>query len=422
MPDTYYEYTANKQPECPSLAGEVQVDVCVVGAGFTGLGVALELARKGYSVVVLEAMKIGFGASGRSGGQVASGYAAGMIEAARIVGAEDAAKLWAFSERAKIILKDRIETGTIDCGFQDGELYAAPKSSHMDWLRTEKDFVETQYGYAHYRWIDQSGIRSLLAGERYVGGLLDLQGGHLHPLNYTLGLARLALATGARIFERSAMLDYTVTDNKVMVRTAQGQVRAETLVLAGNAYLKKRAPSLQRRALVAKSSILATAPLGQERAQALMRTTACVADTNYDLDYFKMSSDYRLIYGGQDLSFGRSSLQDSAIRRNMLKTFPALEDVAIDYMWSGDLSITHKRLPDIGRIGSHVYYAHGYSGQGVSLSAVISEILAEAISGDMARMDVFGRISHTEIPKSQMIRLPVYYSLLLWHRLKDALA
>lgn len=416
----YYEETANMGLVFPSLEIDQQADICVIGAGFTGLGTALELANRGFSVVVLEAGSIGGGASGRNGGQIASGYAPGMIETEKIAGADDTRKLWEFSERAKTLLYGRIQEYGIECDLSPGELYAAPKKSHLAWLMDEKSFCEDRFGYESYRWVDEEKLRTLLSGERYVGALLDLEGGHLHPLNYLLGLASAAVKAGVKIFENSAALSFD-ENLKMVISTEKGSITADKLVLAGNAYLSNIKTGAQKRILPVKSSILATEPLGQERAQGIMATKACVADTYYDLDYFKMTPDTRLVYGGQDISFGRNDLQNNSIRRNMLKTFPALSDVKIDYYWSGLLAVTRNRLPDVGRIGHNLYYAHGYSGQGVPLSAVVSEILAEAICGEMQGVDVFGRLRHKNIPKNKAVQIPLYYMMLLWHKIKDRL-
>ena len=384
------------------------------------MGVALELARKGYDVVVLEAECVGYGASGRSGGQVASGYSCGMMETADIVGAADASKLWDFSEAAKEILHSRLTEFNIECDYRDGEFYAAPRRSHLKWLRDEMSFVEDCYGYEKYRWIDVDEMREVMAGNRYMGALLDTEGGHLNPLNYVVGMADAATDMTVRIFEGSKVLSYRAGD-KVEILTANGKVTANSLVLAGNAYLKNLAAPLERRMIPARSSILATEPLGKDRAWELFKSSACVADTNFDLDYFKFTPDHRLVYGGQDLSFGRTTRQNNSVRSSMLKTFPMLADAKIDYFWSGELSVTRKRLPDLGRLSKNVYYAQGYSGQGVPLSAVVSRILADAIDGDMARFDVFARIPHSYIPRNKLLQVPLYYTVLLWNRLKDLL-
>lgn len=416
----YYEDTANIRTKFPMLETALHADICIVGAGFTGLGTALELANRGLTVVVLEAGVVGAGASGRNGGQIASGYAPGMIEAEKIVGAEDTQMLWAFSERAKALLYGRIRDHGINCDLGQGELYTAPKKSHLDWLMEEKIFCEDRFGYESYRWVEEGELRTLISGQRYIGALLDLEGGHLHPLNYVLGLASAAVKAGVKIFENSAALSFT-ENSKIAVSTEKGRITADKLVLAGNAYLSGIKTSALKRILPVKSSILATEPLGLERANKLMATKACVADTYYDLDYFKMTPDTRLVYGGQDISFGRNDPQNNSIRRNMLKTFPSLSDVKIQYYWSGLLAATRNRLPDVGRIGHKIYYAHGYSGQGVPLSAVISEILAESICGEMQGLDIFGRIRHKNIPKNKAVQIPLFYMMLLWHKIKDRL-
>ncbi|MBL4739926.1 MAG: FAD-binding oxidoreductase [Sneathiella sp.] len=416
----YYEATANDRPGYLSLTGSMTADVCVVGAGFTGLGVALELVLKGFSVVVLEAKTVGFGASGRNGGQIASGYAAGMMDAKQVVGESDVAKLWEFSETAKKILYTRINRFNIKCDLGQGELYAAPKKSHLKWLREEQNFCEETFSYSGYQWIDRDEFRSLVAGERYVGALLDVEGGHLHPLNYTLGLADAAANAGALIFENTAALEIE-RGAKIGIRTASGHVAVNSLVLAGNAYLQEFKIEPTKHIIPVESSILATEPLGEERAAQIMATKACVADTYFDLDYFKMTPDTRLVYGGQDLSWKKQSLQNNSIRSNMLKTFPMLEDVKIDYMWSGRFAVTSSRLPDVGRIDSNIYYAHGYSGQGVLLSAVVSDILADAIEGEMGRLDVFSRIRNKNLPQSKLVQVPLLRLALLWNKIKDAL-
>ncbi|WP_169568652.1 FAD-dependent oxidoreductase [Sneathiella limimaris] len=416
----YYFATKNRSLSFSALEGDAKADVCIIGAGFTGLGAALELIGKGYKVAILEAAEVGHGASGRNGGQVASGYSAGMMEAARIVGAADAALLWQFSEEAKEILHARLEQHKIDCDFRWGEYYAAPKKSHLDWLKAEREFVEKSYGYEKYRWVDEPGMREILAGDRYIGALLDLEGGHLHPLNYLLGLAEAVSTRGGMIFENSAAISFT-EGKSLKIQTEKGEVSADVLILAGNAYLKNLAPKLFNRMVPIKSSILATEPLGSERAASLMKTTACVADTYFDLDYFKMAPDTRLIYGGRDFSFGRSTLQNNAVRDNMLKTFPMLQNVKIDYLWSGQLSITRQRLPDVGQLHKNVFYAHGYSGQGVPLSAIVSRVLAEAVDGQLSRFDVFNRIPHKKVPRSKALQVPLYHLVLLWNRIKDML-
>ncbi|MEP3244833.1 MAG: FAD-binding oxidoreductase [Sneathiella sp.] len=417
----YYVSTANRSVSHPTLRGEQKADICIVGAGFTGLGAALELATIGYSVIVLEAETVGYGASGRSGGQIASGYSPGMIETAEIVGSDIAKKLWEFSELSKQILYGRIQGYNIDCDLGEGELYAAPKRSHVDWLKQEKAFCEENYHYDGYKWIETDELRGMMAGTRYQAALYDREGGHLHPLNYTLGLEAAAAGAGVRVFEKSAVLSVTQNGKSATLMTKGGCVKAEAVILAGNAYLDLFDAGQKKNYIPVRSGILATERLGQERAEALMATKACVCDTYFDLDYFKMTPDTRLVYGGQDLSIGRSNQQNNGIRSAMLKTFPMLKDVRIDFWWDGLIAANRHRLPDVGRIGQRIYYAQGYSGQGVTLSAAISRILAEAISGEMTGFDIFGRIPHRPIRIAKFMHKPAIYSMLLWNKIKDSL-
>lgn len=416
----YYVANAGQSLTCPFLGEDIRTDVCVIGAGFTGLGVALELSAKGFDVVVLEAKSVGFGASGRSGGQIASGYSNGMMETEKNLGAELAAELWEISELSKEILYKRIEHHRIDCDFGSGELYAAPRKSHERWLLEEKDHCESKYGYDGYTWMETDQLRSQIAGDRYRSALYDKEGGHLQPLKYTQGLARAFLEQGGRIFENSPALSIE-KGAPAQVRTDKAHVIADAIILAGNAYLSEFDLGQGKRFIPVQSSILATEPMDKDRAVEIMSTTACVCDTYHDLDYFKMTPDYRLIYGGQDLSFGRKADQDNQIRVNMLKTFPMLKDLKIDYFWNGMIAANPLRLPDVGRMGSNIYYVQGYSGQGVTLSAGISRVVAEAIQGEMERFDIFGKIPHKDIPLPSFLHKPAIYSMLLWHRIKDLL-
>lgn len=417
---SYYDASAIARAEYPQLKGERKADVCIVGAGYTGLCTALDLAEAGFSVTLLEAKRIGFGASGRNGGQIATGYSPGMIDTEELVGREDAARLWEFSAEAIRLLKDRIARHDIDCDLKEGELYAAVKPRHRDWLLDELAHCEKAYGYSNYSWIDEPDLGELLATERFCGALYDSAGGHLHPLNYALGLGRAAQEAGVTIFENSAVLEIT-EGLAPLVRTEKGTVQARHVVLAGNAYLADLDRTLAAKIIPVDACIIATEPLGQARARSLMNTKACVSDTNFNLDYFRMSADHRLLYGGQDRLIGHRKMADEALRENMLVTFPQLEDVKIDYAWGGKVAVTRNFLPDVGRKGGNVYYAQGYSGQGVPLSAIVGRLLSEAIRGDASRFDVFARIPHKPFPGGTALRVPLLSIARLYYELKDAL-
>ncbi|MZR31073.1 NAD(P)/FAD-dependent oxidoreductase [Sneathiella litorea] len=417
---SYYDASAAARAEYPRLKGAQNTDVCIVGAGYTGLCAALDLAEAGFSVVVLEAERIGFGASGRNGGQIATGYSPGMIDTEALVGADDAARLWDLSVEAIRLLKDRIARHNIDCDLKAGELYAAVKPRHRDWLLEEKAHCEKYYGYNQYQWIEPEEMGGFLETERFCGGLLDSSGGHLHPLNYALGLGKAAQDAGVTIYENSRVLEVR-EGTSPLVTTAEGSVKARYVILAGNAYLADLDHSLAAKIIPVDACIVATEPLGEKRARSLMKTEACVSDTNFNLDYFRMSADHRLLYGGQDKLISKREMAGAAVRENMLVTFPQMEDVKIDYVWGGKVAVTRVMLPDVGRKGRNIYYAHGYSGQGVPLSAIVGRLLAEAIGGDAERFDVFARIPHKPFPGGTALRVPLLSIARLYYELKDAL-
>tara|TARA_R110002110_G_scaffold31380_1_gene110579 strand:+ start:241 stop:1500 length:1260 start_codon:yes stop_codon:yes gene_type:complete len=419
MSVSYYDASANTRADFPHLAGEMRADVCVIGGGYTGLSAALELAEKGFAVTLLEAERIGFGASGRNGGQIATGYTPGMVDTQEIVGPDETARLWDFSVEATRLLKDRIASHNIDCDLRHGELYAAVKPRHRDWLLEELTHCEKAYGYERYKWIDREDLGNHLATDRYCGALLDEEGGHLHPLNYALGLSMAATAAGVTIYENSRVTE--VTDGRTArVITAAGSVTADYVVLAGNAYLGDLSKTLAAKIIPVDTCIIATEPLGAARTKTLMMTDACVSDTNFNLDYFRMSADYRLLYGGRDKLISDGNVTGAALRRNMLATFPQLEDVKIDYAWGGKVAITRNMLPDVGRRGN-IYYAQGYSGQGVPLSAIVGRVIGEAIAGDAGRFDVFARIPHKPFPGGTALRVPLLTLARLYYGLRDAL-
>lgn len=420
MTQTYYQATAQATPHFSHLDQDVSVDVCIVGGGYTGLLSALELAEKGYSVAVLEAHSVGWGASGRNGGQIATGYQPGMIETTKLVGIEDSTKLWNMSVEATQILKNRIAAHNINCDLKEGELYAATKNSHRDWLQQEMVFCQDNFDFQGYEWIAEADLPGYVGTSRYKAGLLDHQGGHLHPLNYALGLAQAAAAAGVQIFEQSTALEL-IPGSKSVVRIADGKVTASSVILAGNAYVKGLNAGLDAKIIPVSSYIIATQRLSPGRARTILQTEACVSDTNFNLDYFRMSADGRLLYGGRDYLGRQHADPEKVLRQHMLRTFPQLEDVKIEYAWGGKVAVTRHRLPDFGKIGRNIYYAHGFSGQGLPLSAIAGRIMAEAVSGEMERLDVFCRIPHRPFPGGTALRVPLLSLAMKYYQLRDAL-
>lgn len=418
---SWYAFSANPHPAHPALAGDESCDVCVVGAGYTGLTTALELAERGYSVIVLEAERVGWGASGRNGGQIITGYNKPYSAMVRMMGEGDARILWDLGEEAKSRLERRVTRHAIACDLTWGYLLAALKPRHMAELADLDAELHGPCGYGHARLIDAAEARTVVDSPRIIGGLYDARSGHIHPLNYALGLADAARAAGVKIFENSRVVRLDTGANPV-AETGRGRVRARFLVLAGNAYLGGLVPGLARMVMPVATYIAATEPLGAERAESLLPGNAAVSDMNFVLNYFRRSPDHRLLFGGEVSYSGldRPGLARS-LRAKMLRLFPHLAGVRMTHCWGGKVAITVNRMPQIGRLSPTTCFAHGYSGHGVALSGMAGALMAEAIDGTAGRFDVMARIPHMAFPGGRLARTPALVLGMLWFRLRDLL-
>ena len=421
QPVSHYEATAHRDATYSPLEGHHTCDVCVIGGGIAGSSAALHLAERGYRVMLVEAAQIGWGASGRSGGQIIPGYSCEQSTLDALVGRAEADRLWALSVDAVQLTRALIERHRIDCDWRPGHLQAAIKPRHRAALIAWRDQLLQRYRYSNVRLLERAEMRDALATERYCAGLLDADAGHLHPLNYTLGLAAAAAQAGAQIFEQSAALEIA-TRRPATIRTPQGQITAEHVVLCGNAYLGGLVPNLRTRIMPVATYIVATQTLGEERARALIPGDQAVADCNFILDYFRRSADHRLLFGGRVSYSGHDAFSvASATRARIIKVFPQLADVKIDSAWSGLLDITMNRAPDFGRIADHIYYLQGFSGHGLALAGMAGKLAAEAIAGQAERFDAFGRIKHHRFPGGPLLRMPILVAAMLWRRLLDVL-
>ncbi len=416
---SYYAATAIGAPDCPALRGAVEADVCIVGAGYTGISAALNLAERGYSVVVLEAERIGWGASGRNGGQICSGFAPSMRKIAGWVGIEDAKRLWDMAEEAKAIIRDRVGRHDISCDLKPGYLLGAAKPRDMPELQSELDLLAERHGYRQARMIGRDEIRSMVATDIYHGGMYDAGGGHLHALNYNLGLARAAIKAGVRIFEASRV-ERVDAGAAPVAHTSAGSVKARYLVLCGNAYMGELEPRIRRKIMPVGTYVATTEPLGAERARALIPSDAAVSDTKFVLDYYRLTADHRLLFGGR-VSYTTLPPANltQAMRRTMLSVFPHLTEVRFEHVWGGNVAITVERTPHLGRLDGNVYFAHGFSGMGVALTGVAGKVVAEAIAGTAERFDVFTRLPHTTFHGGKLLRTPMLALAMLWYRMRD---
>ncbi len=419
-PASYYAATAQAAPVRPALVEDVEADVCIVGGGYSGLSAGIELAGRGYSVRLLEASRIGWGASGRNGGQIVNGLNAGLDRIEARYGREIAAFVGRLVKEGNAIIRERVARHGIDCDLKDGQIFAALTRQHMRELEA-KQALWRRHGHDDFEMLDRAAMRAHVASDLYAGGKLDRSGGHMHPLNLALGEAAALEGLGGVIHERSAVTNVEEGPADVTVRTATGAVRAASVLLCGNAYLGRVSPELYDRVMPFSTQMIATEPLG-ERARALLPTDACVEDVRWVLDYYRLSADGRLLFGGGTV-YGGTDPEDirAKLVPNMERVFPALKGVGVDFAWSGNCAISFSRVPQLGRLGRGVYFAHGYSGHGVVGSHLFGRILAEAVDGDLSRFDTFAGMRWIPFPGGRRFAVP--YAMLgsWWYGLRDRL-
>jgi gamma-glutamylputrescine oxidase len=415
--DSWYLRTANPITSYPPLDGDKHVDIAVLGAGYTGLSAALHLAERGHKVAVLEAKRVGWGASGRNGGQIVTGYNRSIEAMGRWVGPNDARQLWELASEAKRLVAETVTRHNIACTLTKGYLFAALKTRHM----AELEAMEGEWrslGHGSTMLLDREEMRARIGSKRYVGGLYDPEGGHLHPLNYALGLAEACSGQGVEIHEETPV---TAIDTGVApsLTTARGRVRADVLVIAGNALLGGLVSDLKRMIAPVGTYIAATESLGHMRARQVLRDDIAVCDTNFVLNYYRRTPDDRLLFGARISPSGRDPVDlEGLMRGAMLKTFPQLADVRFEQVWGGLVDITVNRVPHLGRLGANCYFAQGFSGQGVALTAIAGRVIAEAIAGHSERFDLFARIPHSPFPGGPL-RTPTLMLAMLWYHLRD---
>jgi glycine/D-amino acid oxidase-like deaminating enzyme len=419
---SYYAASSAPRPDHPVLQGELDVDICVVGGGFTGLNTAIELAERGFSVALLEARNIGWGASGRNGGQLIRGVGHDLAQFAPIIGQEGVRELKLMGLEAVDIVRRRIERHAIDCDLTWGYCDLANKPTELQGFVEEAEELRS-LGYTHeMQTLNADQMHTVVGSRHYVGGLIDMGSGHLHPLNLALGEARLALQLGVKLYEHSPAIriDY---GPKVRVHTAQGCVTANHLVLGCNAYIDNLNRELGGKVLPAGSYIIATEPLSVEQARQILPRNMAVCDQRVALDYFRLSADRRLLFGGACHYSGHDPKDIAAyMRPKMLKVFPQLESVKIDYQWGGMIGIGANRLPQIGRLKEqpNVFYAQAYSGHGLNATHLAGQLLAQAISGQESRgFELFESVPHITFPGGRYLRSPLLALGMLWHRFKE---
>lgn len=421
--DSYYEASVTRPAPLPALAGRGAADVCVVGAGFAGLSAALELRERGYTVTVLEARTVGWGASGRNGGQAIVGYASDDAIETQLA-PHQARRAWQLTVEALDLLRGRIARHDIDCDFTPGFLNLAVGAKKAMALARASADLERRYGYA-LQPVGAPDVGDWIASTRFHSGAFDPRSGHLHPLKYCLGLAAAARAAGVQVHENSPVTRIE-RGIKPVVHTAHGAVTCDFVVLAGNVYLDRfgtaLAPEVKHRIMPVGTYIIATEPMGQLRCDALIRRRAAVCDSNFVLDYFRPTRDHRMLFGGRVSYSGATPFKLVAgMRARMLAVFPQLADLAVPHAWGGFVDITMNRGPDFGRVTPNIYYLQGFSGHGLALAGMAGKLVAEAVAGQAERFDLLARLRHRDFPGGAALRTPALVLGMLYYRIKDML-
>ncbi len=420
-PKSWYAATANSHQPFNTVKGDLSCDVCVVGGGYTGLSAALHLARKGFDVVLLEAHRVGWGASGRNGGQVGTGQRVGQTELERMVGQERARELWSLSLASTKLVKDLIATHNIECDYTQGIIHADHRKRYVADSHTEANKLINNYGYDLVSTLDQNQIHEEIGSDTFYGGTLDKGSAHLHPLNYALGLAAAAKQAGVSLFENSRVSGISPGEPAV-ISTEQATIKARYVVLACNGYLGGLQQDVAPYVMPINNYIVATEPLSDADATALIKNNYAVADSRFVVNYFRLSRDKRMLFGGGE-SYRYRFPADiaSLVTKPMLKVYPQLKDARIDYAWGGTLGITMNRMPHFSRIKGNVLSTGGYSGHGVAMATLAGSLMADAIDGQAGAFDVMQGVPSQRFPGGTMLRLPLLALGMTWYALRDKL-
>ncbi|MBY7984074.1 FAD-binding oxidoreductase [Vibrio fluvialis] len=418
---SYYAATANYHRDFPVLEGDMECDICIVGAGFSGLSSALHLAQKGFKVVVLESAKVGFGATGRNGGQIVNSYSRDVEVIEKRYSPDVAQSLCNMIFEGGDIIRGLIKDHNIDCDYRQGGLFTSVNKKQQAGLAAHKHHWE-RYGNHDLTLLDKQELQTMVGTDAYEGGLLDMRGGHIHPLKLALGEAEVILSLGGQIFEQSAVTRIEKGTNPI-AHTANGSVKAKYLVLAGNAYLGGLAPNISNKAIPCGTQIVTTEVLSDELASELLPQRYCVEDCNYLLDYFRLTADNRMLFGG-GVVYGARDPNDieKLIRPKMETVFPQLKGKKIDFAWTGNFLLTYSRMPQFGAFADNIYYLQGYSGHGVTCTHLAGKLLAEALTGHAERFDAFASLKHYAFPGGRHFQVPFTALGAAYYNLRDKLA
>ena len=420
-PDSYYAASAADAELFAEAEGDISTDVCVVGGGYSGLSAAIHLAQKGFKVTLLEANRLGSGASGRNGGQVGTGQRVEQCDLEKMVGRERASFLWDLGLESVQLVKELIAQSDLDCPFVKGIVHANHRQRYTRDTIEYVEHLQKKYDYQQIHFLNESEIKQEVGSPNYHSGCLDLGSGHLHPLKYIQVLVRLAKTLGVKIYEQSRMTRY-VTGDTVQVMTEKAIVKAKYVILGLNGYHNNINRTLESRVMPINNYIVATEPLSEALASSLIPNNYAVCDSRFVINYFRLSDDRRLLFGGGE-SYRYKFPDDikQKVSGPMLGVFPQLKTTKIDYAWGGTLGITRSRLPYFSREGNNVLSVAGFSGHGIAMATLAGKIAAEAIDGQMQRFDVMHQLPTGSFPGGALLRYPALVAGMLWYAMLDKL-
>ena len=417
---SFYTETTQDFPIARDLSADTHCDVCVVGGGYTGLSTALHLAKRGVDVVVLEQSRIGWGASGRNGGQIHVGLRQDVDWLESHVGAARTRKLWDFAIAARDHLDWLVNAYAIDCDLQTGLIHADHRARFGRHTQQQVERLRDKYAYQHIRYLGTEALREIVGSSSYYGGTYDTRGGHLHPLKYVLGIARAAISHGANIFEGCHVKRVEARSGGWRVTTGQGMVTADRVVYACNGYMYKLDERVERRVMPINNYIAVTEPLGRVRALSLISNGAAVSDSRFVVNYFRLTADDRLLFGGGENYRYRFPRDIAAfVRPHMLAVYPQLRDVRIDYAWGGTLGITPTRMPYVAELEQGLYSASGFSGLGVVLAPFVGKAVADALCGDREQFELLSGVTVPSFPGGSRLRWPTLVAGMFYYALRD---
>ena len=420
---SFYRSSVEDLNSQDQLTSDIDVDICVIGGGLTGISSAINLSKKGYSVILCEARKIGWGASGRNGGQLGIGMRKDQFTIEKKLGLRHAKELWSLGLEAVEDVKNLIKENEIDCHLVNGVMSTACFEKDIDEYKFEIEHMAKNYDFEGYQFFNKEKIREEINSKMYLAGLLNSGSYHLNPLKLTLGLAKVAQKNKVKIFENTPIEKIREEGDRVQVISKKGLIRASQVVVACNGYLDSILGSKKNKFMPINNYVVATEPLGEKRAREIIKNNYAVCDTRFIIDYYRFSEDWRMIFGGGE-TFTSNFVKNatSFVSKRMIKVFPQLQNVKIDYSWGGTLAITVNRLPHFGTLmNNKVSYAFGYSGHGLALSVLAGKLIGENIHGDYERFKFFSDINHMSIPLGSIFRRPIYSSAILYYKVRDYL-